>query len=210
MLTDWLKEELKTQSMAKQPKVLTEILIRQLHELANTPFELRAFRNRWEAFGWAHLPASDDKFGFSVRVPDALWITVDPHGNQVVSATLPFYYWEDFDPGFCKAIDYQRGREAYQAEFEAAKELVQRVLSPPAMRWLDAGQDAHEALVWSGEHGLLILQQANFDLQYGMELNFWLECCTTEEFKPETPLIDWLVARSRKLHNEYGFPPLQY
>jgi hypothetical protein len=195
--------------VAKQLAVLTEMLVRQLFELACTPFELCAFQNRWERFGWKYEPSAGDEFGFWVKVSDDLSMMVNPLGNQIGWATLPFYYWENYELELGDTtIDYERGRESYRAEFEAAEELTQRILSPPALRWRDADQEAHEAMVWAGQHGLMILQQAGFDLQYGMELNFWLERCTMEDFTPETPLIDWLSARNRKLHNEHGFPPL--
>lgn len=185
------------------------MIVRRLFELACTPFELSAFQNQWEIFGWEYQPRVGDEFGFSVRVSDVFSMAVNPLGNRVVSARLPFYYWERYDPEFCDSkTEFERGREAYRAEFEAVQELAQRILSPPVIRWRDADQDAHEAMAWAGQHGVLILQQAGLDLQYGMELNFWLEPCTVEEFTPETPLIDWLCARSRKLHNEHGFPPL--
>jgi hypothetical protein len=196
-------------SMDKAP--VTDTLVRQLFELASTPFLLRAFRDRCEKFGWSYRPEDGDEFGFRLRVSDGLSMSIEPLGDQVISATLPFYYWEDYEPQFHQSPkEYERQREAYQAKFQATTELAQQILPPPVLRWRDADKDAHLAIGWAGEHGLLLLQQAAFDLQFGMELNFWLMGGTIEEFKPETPLIDWLCERSRESHDKRGFPRLQW
>src|SRR5436190_15326983 len=100
-----------------------------------------------------------------------LSLSVDPLGSEVVGASLAFCYWEDFEPrSDDDRGEYERERRAYGEEFEAAGHLARCVLPPPITHWTDADKDAHRAIVWQGEHGLLILQQASFDPQFGIEI----------------------------------------
>lgn len=197
--------------MAIHKRPLTKTLVRQLYELACTPFRLTAFRERWVSFGWTCEPDLGDEFGFPVQVADSWALTIDPLGAQVVGASLPFYYWEDYDPEFHDDLEeYNRQRRAYDEEFESAVNLAGATLPPPVQSWTNADKDAHRAIVWEGSRGLLILQQACFDPQFGIELDFWLEGCSRREFRPKTPLIDWLCKRSKRLHAKRGFPPLRW
>jgi hypothetical protein len=188
---------------------LTEAIVRQLYALAWTPFRLPSFRERWESFGWSYEPGMGDEFGFRVRIHDEWSLSIDPLGEHIIGASLAFHYWEDYEPEFHdNPEEYRRQRQAYDDKFEAAAKLAQRVLPTPMRFWTDADEDAHRAIVWEGEHGLLILQQAGFDPQFGIELDFWLEGCSKDDFQPNTPLIDWLCRRSRSLHAKGDFPPL--
>lgn len=190
---------------------MTDDLVRQLYELACTPFRLASFRERWESFGWSYEPSVGDEFGFHVQAPGGWSLIIDPFGEEVVGASLPFYYWEDYDPRWHDDLnEYQRQRLAYSDEFETAAGLARRVLPAPAMFWTDEDGDAHRAVVWVGGHGLLILQQACFDPQFGIELDFWLTGCSMQDFRPTTPLIDWLCKRGQSLHAERDFPPRRW
>jgi hypothetical protein len=86
--------------------------------------------------------------------------------------------------------------------------MTRTVLGPPVLEWRDSDKDAHRATIWEARSALLILQQADFDIQSGREINFWLLPCTLTEFRPTSPLIDWLCHRSREAHKQQGFPPL--
>lgn len=195
--------------MAIHKRQLTKGLVRQLYDLACTPFRLGSFRERWDSFGWSYKPGSGDEFGFPVEVPGNWPLTIDPLGAKVVGASLPFYYWENYNPEFHEDLkEYQRQRQAFDDEFDSAASLAGRVLPTPLQSWTDADEDAHKAVIWEGEHGLLILQQACFDPQFGIELDFWLAGCSRTDFRPSTPLIDWLCKRNQRLHSKQDFPPL--
>jgi hypothetical protein len=197
-------------TMAIHRLPITEKLVYQLYELACTPFVLASFRARWDDFGWFYSPDRGDEFGFRVQIPGGCWLSVDPLGGDVIGASLPFYYWEDYDRQFHDNQDeYRRQRRAYDDEFETAVSLARRQLPAPIQLWTDANEEAHKAVVWNGDEGLLILQQACFDPQYGIEVNFWLASCSSRDFQPTTPLIDWLCKRSQSRHAEQDFPPLR-
>ena len=204
---------------------LTESLVGQLRALADTPFTLDAFRDRWRDFGWTEPPLSDDdSFGFYVRVSDksligddgvdrepepelAMWI--DSAGQRIVSAVLSFAWWEDHLPDDHQTTAaFARARGEFDSAFDAAATVACAVLSEPDAEWVDVDEDHHRALVWGGSHGLLLLAQANHDIQWGLELLFWLLPEKLENFHPTTPLIDWLHGKSRLAHETYGRPPV--
>ena len=186
-------------------------LLLQLKELADTPFTLRGFRDRWQRFGWVHEPHADDRFGFSVRIDSERSLRVGPFGGDVLCAFHAFAWWEDYDPHFHKEpAEYEQQRAAYDAAFDAAVEIARRVLPPPLAEWTDADRDAHRAVVWSGTHGLLVLQQAALDIQFGWDLDLWLSPCLSEQFRPTTPLCDWLYSVSDRKPDSHGLPSLMW
>ncbi len=188
---------------------LTAQLVLQLFELANTPFNMRAFRERWAKYGWTHEAASSDSFGFHVEIPDQWPLNVDPLGPEIICARVPVCYWteDDVDSGYEPGkVDQQR--KAFDEAFVAAESVVRRQLSNPFMTWTDATEPFRQARMWAGLHGVLTLQQACFDPQFGLEINVWLQEGTRAKFQPTSPLIDWLCDRSRSRHEEKGFPPL--
>ncbi len=188
--------------MRDHKKSLTNTLIHQLYELVCTPFRLASFQKQWDSFGWSYTPSIGDEFGFQVQLTPGWSLSVDPLGDEIISATLPFYYWENYDPKFHEDLgEYTRQRQEYNAAFETAASLARRLLPPPIQFWTDADEDAHKAIAWEGDHGLLILQQACFDPQFGIDLDFWLTNCSRQDFHPTMPLIDWLTEHSRKIRD---------
>lgn len=188
----------------------TRELVRQLHELASTPFDLAAHRRRWEGYGWDYRPSPEDRFGFQVSVPEhgSLWI--DPLGREVLGARLPFCFWETRDPDrHVDAREHRRQRNAFDLAFFNAGILAEEELEVAPKLWTDRDADAHRACIWETEHGLLILQQACFDLQSGLEIHFWLER-RSADFATETPLIDGCIRRSSERHDAEGFPELPW
>jgi hypothetical protein len=156
--------------MSIEAQPLDETVVRQLYELACTPFTLSAFEERWKSFGWSHEPDASDCYGFRVDVPGRWDLWVDPLGSEIVCASLPFCYWEDYDPeDHADPAEYRRQRCTYDDAFETAESLAKRVLPRFLQSWTDADENKHRAAVWEGDHGLLVLQQAGFDPQFGIE-----------------------------------------
>jgi hypothetical protein len=191
-------------------------VICQVYELACTRFTLGAFRERWESFGWGLEDDGADVVGIRVWTGyddpenEAGWkFWVDPCGSRVVCAGLPFCYWMDYDPeDHDDPADYKRELAAYNRRFEEVAAAAERLLPSPQFRWADADEHRHRAIVWTGSHGLLILQQASFDPQDGIEINFWLD--PDRDFTPSTPLIDHLTRRSKAVHDRHDYPPLDW
>jgi hypothetical protein len=184
-------------------------MVLRLFEFTSTPFRLRDFQAVWKRLGWSYTPTTGDEYGFRVSVDTDWPFIIDPLGERIVAAILPFFYWDDYDPAFRKdlaVLDQERSQ--FESEFDSVAKLAEGLLSAPLCRWQDADKSAHRAMVWAGKDGVLVLQQADFDLQFGRELNFWLAPIQPGEFTPSTPLIDWLCQYSRAVHEKLGFPPL--
>lgn len=190
---------------------VTTETVRQLYELANTRFGLNEFKERWQEFGWHCDLDVCDVHGFSVRVPDAWELVVDPAGSEIVGARFPVAYWETYAENHHDSIEsWKLERLDYDRVFCDAAEVSMNVLEAPEVCWQDQDANGNRAVVWEGEQGLLILQQACFDPQFGIEINFWLDSVRLDGFVPSTPLIDWLTRRSRQIHDKEGFPPLRW
>jgi len=175
----------------------TEELIRRVFQLACTPFKLDAWRKRWSEYGWSHDSSASDDCGFTVGLPEGWVLLAGPVNNGSIEACLPLHYWEEYDPEFHEdPADYARQKKSFDDRFEAAAKLARQFLPEPFLRWTDDDRSAHRALVWEGSEGILILQQASRDPQFGIEIDFWLARCKKSEFRPRTPLIDWLMQRS--------------
>lgn len=177
--------------MAIESIPLKEEIVRQLFALSNTPFQLGKFRERWESFGWSYQPSWDDEFGFKVQIPGSWPLSAVPSGDTVAGAWYAFCLWEDFSPNDYSALQlYEQGRQEFDFQYSKARQIAEAVLGAPYLTWTDDDKDAYQAQIWEGSNGLLILQQACYDPQFGVEINFWLLEGNRQEFRPSTPLID--------------------
>jgi hypothetical protein len=176
--------------------VPTEQLVRRLYELACTPFTPAAWMARWDQYRWSYDPWPADELPFSVTLPEGFRMRVQSEDDGLVGASLPIYFWEEYDPEFHDdPREHARQKKRFDDRFDATAEVALRHLPEPFFRWTDADQSAHRAMVWEGTSGILVLQQASVDPQFGIEVDFWVDNCRKEEFRPQTPLIDWLMNR---------------
>ena len=186
-------------------RTLTEERIRQLFELACTPFKLKAFRERWEAYGWNYQP---DDLRIELKTVDGWPMLIDQLDDKVLCAITPVCLWPTYSPSsHINPAEHNRVRAAFNAAFESAAALARSVLPAPFLDWFDANEEGYRAMAWEGTHGILILQQAAREIMDGVEINFWLEACTREEFCPEVSMINWLGKRAGELHDKYGYGP---
>ena len=175
---------------------LSETIVRQMYTLACTPFELSAFQQKWQQFGWSYTPASDDEFGFRVEVEQELHLIVAPNDSRVDCVILPFCYWEEYEEEWHGMSDsFQQERHVFNSVYENAYARIKQVLGVPYSAGHDDDAQAHRHAIWRGDTAWLILQQAAFDIEFGLEVDIWLEPDTEAEFAPTTPLIDWLISR---------------
>jgi hypothetical protein len=171
-----------------------------MYALASTPFEREAFQQRWQEFGWSYVPKTADEFGFQVEIDAGIGLMVAPRGDRVECASLPFCYWEEYDPEWHDSPQSHKAqRRQYDRAYEQAFRQVQAILDSP----FRTGEDPpvltegvrYRWAAWRGETALLILQQCLYDAQFGIEVNLWLEPCKVADFTPSPPLIDWLMGR---------------
>jgi hypothetical protein len=191
----------------------TATLVARLAALADTPFRLGAFLDLWREFGWDARPgaSASERFGLRVDVPGGWQLLVDPLRAAVLGASLPFCYWDGYQrEGHPDPKDWQRERARFDRAFEGAAELAMTVLRRAPVEWADQDPDRHRAAFWCGAHGVLILQQACADPQFGVEVDFWLHPGPLERLEPSSPLIDRLTGASQDAHSRDGFPPLEW
>ncbi len=189
---------------------LTKRLILELNSLSNSPFTLKKIQKMWKSLGWSYLPSSGDDISIQISINENFRFLVDPLGNIFTNASFPILYWEKFAPKYYDdAKEYKNQKQQFDFEFERAKQLALKILPQPSINWIDKDKNGHKAVIWEGRHGLLILQQACFDPQFGYEINFWLQNCTLEQFVPTSPLIDWLIQRNYHFHEVNGHSKLR-
>jgi hypothetical protein len=188
-------------------RAIDQAAVRHLYELVNVLFTVDSFRVCWRRFGWAAQVESGREYGLYVDTHLDVPLMLDPLGTDILCAALSFCYWEEYDSAFHQdASEYRRQRTEYDDAYASSLSLAAGVLGKPKSEWRDQDANGHMAATWQGKTGVLLLQQAAFDLQYGMEINFWLEPVSLCQFLPTTPLIDWLCSRSGARHEAEGWP----
>ena len=175
----------------------TETMIRRLFELACTPFQVSLWRTRWSVYGWCFDSEPSEPDDFLVTLPEGIALRVSADGDRLTGASLPFCFWEDFSADdHQNAPEFFREKKEFDACLDDAADLASRVLPKPFLQWQDKDDRGHRAFAWKGTEGILILQQASVDPQFGIEVDFWLTANGGLEFSPRTPLIDYLTRRS--------------
>jgi hypothetical protein len=171
---------------------LSDTVIQQMYDLACTPSNREAFRQKWQDFGWPYKPGETDFFGLEGKITDGLRLTVVIEKDQVEWAYLPFFQWLDYHRNFADSEEtYLAETRRYEEVYEQAFRQAEQILGP-AFR---SGEDTDDNLeigyrwaVWVGGTELLILHQNIFD---GLESYFWLEPCQVSDFDPTPTFLDW-------------------
>lgn len=182
--------------------------IARLFDLANTPFEPQPFRRACESFASFDADSSDDDLWYfavsgGARLIVALetevagrrrngWLKL--RAVAVSCAVLSVCWWETF------LKSQHKSRESWQAEraeFDKfySKTLADTVefLGPPRVEGTDEDEDRHRYAIWRGETGLLVLQQSNYDPQFGLDVNYWVQPWSGPDPRPTSPFITWLM-----------------
>ena len=157
-------------------------IARNLRTLADAPLEGAAFRAACTAFGWqpdeSDFSGKDDNYLAFLLPANGRYLHVTfTEGGAVNLAVLPLLYWEDWDPEFCDSeAQYRRARAAFDRKYERALGQAERVLGPPQRAWVEEDdEDRFRKAVWQGATCLLALQQDDYDVQYGFDINFLLQ-----------------------------------
>ena len=83
-------------------------------------------------------------------------------------------------------------REQFDAVFAEERSRAVAIIGLPLVEGRDP-DSAHRWAVWQGATGLLVLQQSNYDLQVGTDVNYWVQRWRGEIPAPSSPFIDWLM-----------------
>lgn len=167
-----------------------------LFELANTSFDATVFKAACEAIAPFDTRASDANlwsFPFDPCGEPRLLVAVGEDLTEVDCAILSFCWWEKLIevPGADEAA-LAAERLQFDHLFTEALAATVAVLGPPLLSGSDDGAGYRHAL-WRGRTGLLIVQQSNYDCQFGDDLNYWIRRWSGPDPRPTKPFIDWLM-----------------
>lgn len=188
--------------------------VARLFELANRSFLPDDIRNGCERFSRLESdPERDDNWYFSFPGVNELRMVVstesevaerDERGRPrlkhtfVTSIILLVCLWETFEPSahpdlFSFELEKREFDRLFQAEFECARGII----GEPFLKGQDPDLQAHQYAVWKGTTGLLVLQQCAYDIQYGLDINYWVLPWNGGEIRPAPSMIDWLFRQDR-------------
>jgi hypothetical protein len=130
-----------------------------------------------------------------VKVNNELELLVGAEGEQIECVILPFCYWRDYEEEWHDSVQaFQQERHEFDSAYDRALSDVESVLGRPFYFGQDQDDQAHRYALWQGDTSVLILQQAAFDVQFGVEINLWIEPnLQVGEFSPPSNLIEWLT-----------------
>jgi hypothetical protein len=156
---------------------------------------------------WHFVPKVDSNLDFSVSV------FVEPTGAKkdsgypellqtgIVCGILPFCFWQTYsqkDHPTKESLDAEKSdfdRLFADVLFETSEKL-----GKPLLQGQDQDANGHHYAIWRGKNGLLILQQSAHDIQFGYDMNFWVQPWKGADPRPDSPFINWL-------HNRTLIPP---
>jgi len=153
----------------------------KMRMLADTPPEGAAFRAACAAWGWHYDPAGDPVaeqayyMAFHLPAP-ARWLHVSLTEGVVRLAVLPLLFWENWDIEFHDSeARYRRARAAFDRKFARALRQAEKRLGPPLRLWTEGDEKLFRKAVWQGRTCLLALQQDDYDVQFGYDINFLIQ-----------------------------------
>lgn len=183
-----------------------------LYRLTDSDFQPAAFKTACESFAHFDSEMSDhDLWQFQLHQECSLLVALwsDRSGankrsecqpgqaSRVSCAVLSFCWWETWEKTEHKTLrSYNDERALYDGEFLAELERARKALGEPHILGRDKDENAHRFALWRGKNGLLVLQQSANDLQFGCDINYWIQNWTGGDPKPTSPFIDWLHRQS--------------
>jgi hypothetical protein len=84
-------------------------------------------------------------------------------------------------------------RSEFDRRFDEALGATVALLGPALLNGSDLG-NGYRPAVWRGLTGLLIVQQSNYDCQFGDDINYCVRRWSGPDPRPTSPFIDWLTA----------------
>ena len=151
-----------------------------LVKLASTQFLPADFRRQCETFArYSESNSFEDLWYFKLNVPrPTLMVSVEVdytkergtrRQKRVRFAVLPFVGWEDF-----RSDDKTGVRQQFDDAFKSAIESASSQIGPPDDTTTYSSDNFHRA-VWNGSTGVMLVQQSNYDPQFGAEIHCWMQ-----------------------------------
>jgi len=177
--------------------------IEQLYQLTNSSFEPLNFKEECEIFSKYDINISDENYWhFRVYNKIALLVGINTEISKGISvipkvsyAVMPFIWWESFmRSDHISENAYELEKNQYnQKYFDALKMAISKI-GDPYLKGEDKDDIGFKYSIWRGENGILLLQQSSFDMQFGYDINYWIQPYTGRVIQPETPILEWLYS----------------
>ncbi|MFO0958948.1 MAG: hypothetical protein U0800_16235 [Isosphaeraceae bacterium] len=168
--------------------------IAQLHCLADTPFDLETFKAACEVIAPFDARSSDAnlwRFPLDPVGEPRLLVAADEERGQVDCAILSICRWESSLRMQHDTVDsFEEERSEFDTIYEEAYAVRIALLGRPELLGTDEG---YRHAVWRGRTGILVLQQSNYDCQFGDDINFWIARWAGGDPQPTSTFIDWLM-----------------
>jgi hypothetical protein len=173
--------------------------IAQLFGLANISFDAAVFKATCEAIAPFDADSSDDNlwsFPFDPRGEPRLLVALGEDRTEVDCAILSTCWWEtSLRMQHRSERAFADERFEFDRRFDAALAATVAFLGRPLLSGADR-DDGYRHAMWRGRTGLLIVQQSNYDCQFGDDINYWVRRWSGPDPRPTCPFIDWLTGHS--------------
>jgi hypothetical protein len=161
--------------------------------MANLPFSAATFRAQCMLLGELD---TDDGFLWQYRRADGPPLIVGANGDTVDVALLSSCWWATYDRHFDHRNDETSHKielAAFDDAFHAAQDAAVAVAGPPLKQGRDRGRYQHRWALWQGRTGLFAVQQSDYDIQFGLDVNFWVTGWDSDTVEPGDPFFIWLT-----------------
>ncbi len=169
-----------------------------MRRLADHSFHADVFRCVCDQIGVYDPATSDPSLWYFGRTDGTrLIVDVDIEDDAapvVKDALLSVCWWETHDRNDHDSdASYAAERHEFDAAFTAALAAAEAAAGPRLLSGRDDDQDAHCWALWRGRTGLFVVQQSSYDLQFGMDVNFFVRPWIGAEPRPTSPFLRWLI-----------------
>ncbi len=184
--------------------------VKELFELTDAVLSPDEFRSACEKFGEFDADCSDDDlWNFNLDEDGDSRLAVSLHmkssdtksetgktqfkPDTVICAILPFCWWETYSRKHHRDDKSLRKEQLeYNKAFDKELQHAIKEIGQPAIQGADKKAPFHKHAIWRGKEGLFILQQSANDLEFGYDINYWIQPRITGEADKNIPIIDWL------------------
>jgi len=179
--------------------------VRELFELTQTDFGADAFKDTCQEFAEFDAENSDeDLWHFQIGEIDfKVSLFVETTGRKkadgnpelrilgVSNAIASLVWWDSWDDRNSPAFESER--KSFDEQYFASLAQVEKILGVPAHTGQDADARGHRFAYWRGKNGLLIVQQSALDLEFGCDINIWIQPWLGPNPVPKEAFVDFLT-----------------
>jgi hypothetical protein len=186
------------------------IPVEALFALTLSNFEPRSFRQFCQEIApFDSKNSDDDLWNFELEPDYPLVVSLYRQSTEsecenrqtsetpgVSCAVLSTCWWDTWNKDEHQPDSFKTERAQYDSYFDEFYKTTLNALGTPMLRGRDTTCDANQYAIWRGRNALLILQQSAFDLQFGYDINYWIQPWRGADPAPpnQIPFIQWLQA----------------